>query len=297
MTEIDIASDQEHAERGGTAATHLQLESEQRAMQILYDYQKAAGTTREAHGQKVPLPSIQIYSDLPREWPMARLAVSNKQINRLVRTFLWRRVTEQALHGSSFFRHSRSDQPGLPGDLLLISEAFAAPLPNLFAFVKNGHPACPFITQKQLALCASPRFWQYGLLAFIARCCSFDNQHRDQGTGAAQTVEGKLQTTKEKDVHALTFMPTVIMSFVRRMEHGEQMLPTNAFFVHLPVQILPDLVTAMEQQGFKPAEMKGSSGCRPKEEGAEDNPLILVRVHTKDIAYDRHPAYRKSLLW
>ena len=35
MTEIDIASDQEHAERGGTAATDLQLESEQRAMQAL----------------------------------------------------------------------------------------------------------------------------------------------------------------------------------------------------------------------------------------------------------------------
>ena len=32
---------------------------------------------------------------------MARLAISNKQINRLVRTFLWRRVTERALHGSS----------------------------------------------------------------------------------------------------------------------------------------------------------------------------------------------------
>ena len=102
MTEIDIASDHEQAERGGTAATDLQLESEQRAMQILYDYQKAAGTTRDAHGQKVQLPSIQIYSDLPREWPMARLAISSKQINRLVRTFLWRRVTEQALHGSSF---------------------------------------------------------------------------------------------------------------------------------------------------------------------------------------------------
>ena len=56
MTEIDIVSDQEQAERGGTAATDLQLESEQRAMQILYDYQKAAGATREAHGQKVPLP-------------------------------------------------------------------------------------------------------------------------------------------------------------------------------------------------------------------------------------------------
>ena len=45
----------------------------------------------------------------------------------------------------------------------------------------------------------------------------------------------------------------------------------------------------MEQQGFKPAEVKGGSGYRPKEEGAEDNPLIVVGVHTKDIAYDRYP--------
>ena len=47
MTEIDIASDQEHAERGGTAATDLQLESEQRAMQALYDYQSAARTVTD----------------------------------------------------------------------------------------------------------------------------------------------------------------------------------------------------------------------------------------------------------
>ena len=40
MTEIDLASDQEQVERGGTAATDLQLESEQRAMQALYDYQQ-----------------------------------------------------------------------------------------------------------------------------------------------------------------------------------------------------------------------------------------------------------------
>ena len=190
-------------------------------------------------------------------------------------------VTEQALHGSSFIDIPDQINQAYIGDLLLISEAFAAPLSNLFAFVKNGHPACPFITQKQLALYASPRFWQYGLLAFIARCCSFDNQHRDQGTGAAQTGEGKSQTTKEKDVDALIFMRTVIISFVRGMEYGEQTLPTNDLFVYLPVQILPDLVTAMEQQGFKPAEVKGGSGYRPKEEGAEDNPLIVETAHQR----------------
>ena len=289
MTEIDIASDQENAERGGTADTDLQLESEQRAMQALYDYQNAARTARETARQRAPLPALQIYSDLPREWPMARLAISNKQINRLVRTFLWRRVTEQALRGSSFVDIPDEINQAYIGDLLRISEAFAAPLSNLFAFVKSGHTACPFITHKQLALYASPRFWQYGLLAFIARCCSFDNQHRHQGPGTAQAVEGKSQTTKEKDVDALTFMRTVIMSFVRGMEHGEQTLPTNDLFVYLPVQILPDLVVAMEHQGFTPAEVKGGYGYRPKEEGAEDNPLLVVGVHTKDIAYDRYP--------
>ena len=246
MTEIDIASDQEHAERGGTAATDLQLESEQRAMQILYDYQKAAGTTREAHGQKVPLPSIQIYSDLPREWPMARLAVSNKQINRLVSTFLWRRVTEQALHGSSFIDIPDQINQAYIGDLLLISEAFAAPLSNLFAFVKKWASSMPFHhTETARSLCKPSLL--YGLLARGAVPLTI--KHRDQGTGAAQTGEGKSQTTKRKNADALAFMRTVIMSFVRGMEYGEQMLPTNELFVYLPVQILPDLVTAMEQQG------------------------------------------------
>ena len=261
-------------------------------MQALYDY--AARTAREADGQSVPLPSLQIYCDLPGEWPMARLAISNKQINRLVRTFLWRRVTEKALHGSSFGDIPDEINPAYIGDLHRISEAFAAPLANLFTFVKSGHPACPFITQKQLALYASPRFWQYGLLAFIARCCSFDNQHRHQGTGTAQAVAVKPQKTKEKDVDALTFMQTVIMSFVRRMEHGEQTLPTNDLFVYLPVQILPDLVVAMERQGFTPAQVKGSYGYRPKEEGAEDNPLLVVGVHTKEITYDRYPRIVKT---
>ena len=59
-----------------------------------------------------------------------------------------------------------------------------------------------------------------------------------QGTGTAQAVEGKPQTTKEKDVDALTFMRTVLMSFVGEMDHGEQTLPTNDLFVCAPAQIL-----------------------------------------------------------
>ena len=64
MTEIDIASDQEHAERGGTAATDLQLESEQRAMQALYDYQNAARTDEAVN--------LLVGNSKPRHRPFSR---------------------------------------------------------------------------------------------------------------------------------------------------------------------------------------------------------------------------------
>ena len=129
----------------------------------------------------------------------------------LVRTFLWRRVTEQALHGSSFVNiPDEINQPYI-GDLIRISEAFAAPLSNLFAFVKSGHPACPFITaQTARRLCKPP---------ILER----KKNHKRQ---------------MKKDVDALTFMRTVLMSFVGGMEYGEQTLPT--------------MTVAMEQQGFTP---------------------------------------------
>ena len=58
---------------------------------------------------------------------------------------------------------------------------------------------------------------------------------------------------------ALTFMQTVVMSFVREMEYGEQTLPINDLFVQFPVQLVPALVTAMEQQRFESVKVKG--GC------------------------------------
>ena len=87
---------------------------------------------------------------------MARLCISNKQVNRLVRTFLWRRVAESALHGTPFGNIPEEINRDYIADLHRISEAFAAPLANLFAFAKQGHKLCSFIPQKQLALYANP---------------------------------------------------------------------------------------------------------------------------------------------
>ena len=160
---------------------------------------------------------------------------------------------------------------------------------SLFAFAKQGHQLCSFIPQKQLALYANPLFWQYGLFAFVSRCCSYNNQQRRQNASAAKAALSKQEESGEKDVDALTFMQTVIMSFVRGMEYGDQTLPINDLFVYLPVQILPALVAAMEQQGFTQAEVKGGWGYRPRKQGAEDNPLLVVGVYNKEIAYDHYP--------
>ena len=258
-------------------------------MQALHVHQVAAHAAADTDKKRVALPSLQLYSDLPREWPMARLCISNKQVNRLVRTFLWRRVAESSLRSTYFGDIPEEVNPAYIGDLHRISEAFAAPLANLFAFAKQGHQPCSFIPQKQLALYANPLFWQYGLFVFVSRHCSYNNQQRRQNASAAKAALSKQEESGEKDVDALTFMQTVIMSFVRGMEYGDQTLPINDLFVYLPVQILPALVTAMEQQGFTQAEVKGDWGYRPRKQGAEDNPLLVVGVYNKEIAYDHYP--------
>ena len=288
-TEIDLDNDQKNVERGNTAAIDIQLEAEQRAMQALHALQLAFGTAADADAKGTTLPSLQLYSDLPREWPMARLCISNKQVNRLVRTFLWRRVAESALHGTPFGNIPEEINRDYIADLRRISEAFAAPLANLFAFAKQGHKMCSFIPHKQLTLYANPPFWQYGLFAFVSRCCAHNNQHRRQIASAAKAALTKQEKSSEKDVDALTFMQTVVMSFVRGMEYGDQTLPINDLFVYFPVQLVPSLVTAMEQHCFASVEVEGGCGYRPRKQGEEDNPLLVVGVYYKEIIYDRYP--------
>ena len=84
-------------------------------------------------------------------------------------------------------------------------------------------------------------------------------------------------------------MQTVIMSFVRGMTHGEQILPINDLFVYLPVQLLPALVESIGQRGFDRAEVKSGWGYRPRKEGAEDNPLLVAGVYSKEMAYGNEP--------
>ena len=276
-TEIDLATEDAEREQGGTAATDLRLAAEQGAMHALYRSSK--------------YPKKERYSatiDLPREWPMARLCISYKQVNRYVRTALWRRVAEKGLHGTYFDRIPLELHQEIVGDLLLVSNAFAAPLAELFAFVGQGHPSCAFIPTEQIALYANPLFWQYGLLAFVSGCCASNIELLKRAT-EAKTDPAKQEDANEDAVDALTFMQTVIMSFVRGMTHGEQTLPINDLFVYLPVQLLPALVQSILDHQFQPAELKSGWGYRTSKGGAEDNPFLVAGAYWKEMTYNNDP--------
>ena len=257
-------------------------------MHALYSYQVAAQEATTPRRKGIAQPSIQIYSDLPREWPMARLCISYKQVNRYVCTAFWRRVAEKGLHGTYFGRIPLELHQDLVGDLLLVSNAFAAPLAELFAFVGQGHPSCAFIPTEQLALYANPLFWQYGLLAFVSGCCASNIELLKRAT-EAKTDPAKQQDANEDAVDALTFVQTVIMSFVRGMTHGEQTLPINDLFVYLPVQLLPALVQSILDHQFQPAELKSGWGYRTSKGGAEDNPFLVAGAYWKEMTYNNDP--------
>ena len=102
-------------------------------MQGLHDYQVAAHAAADAARKGVALPSLQLCCDLPREWPMARLCISNKQVSRFVRTILWRRVAERAFRGTYFGDIPAEVNTAYIADLIRISEAFCC---------ATGEPVC-----------------------------------------------------------------------------------------------------------------------------------------------------------
>ena len=267
----------------------LILSAEQVAMHALHSYQVAAQEATTPSRKEMVRPSTRVYSDLPREWPMARLCVSYKQVNRYVRTALGRRVAEKGLQGTYFGRIPQELRQANIGDLLLISNAFAAPLAELFSFVGQSCSQCAFIPTEQLDLYANPLFWQYGLLALVSGCCASNTEQRLRRAKETKTDPAKQEELNENEVDALTFMQTVIMSFARGMTHGEQTLPINDLLAYFPVQLLPALVQSITDHQFQPAELQSGWGYRTNKGGAEDNPFLVAGAYSKEMTYNNDP--------
>ena len=268
----------EEVEQAGTVATDLALAAEQAAMQAMHDRRASARYSTTAHAR---------VSNRPREW-MARLCVSYKQVNKYVRAVVWRRVAELGLRGVHFKQIPNQVNADLVGDLLVVSNALAAPLANLFAFLAQGHPQCTFVDKAHLALCADLQFWQYGLLAFCSVCCAC-NINKLRRAAEAKADPAKQASYPTAEVNALTLMQTVIMSFARGMNHGEQEVPINDMYVYFPVQVLPSLVRSMTDNQFQPAKLDAGLGYRTTKDQLQDNPYLVVGAYRKTIEYAGNP--------
>ena len=112
--EIALGEEGDHA---GLAEADLTVQSEQRAMQELYRFQKhsmlatqtgdvgsapaqtqpaaTAAVHVEQDAQAAPAaPPVALYANLPTEWPLARISVYTRHIGALLRVTLNRRLAE-----------------------------------------------------------------------------------------------------------------------------------------------------------------------------------------------------------
>ena len=162
--EIALGDEGDHA---GLAEADLTVQSEQRAMQELYRFQKqsmprrstkdnksasvqtqpafttAANAAQEAQatqsaelGHSPVVPPVAVYANLPSEWPLARISVYTRHIGVLLRVTLNRRLAELSFRGVAF--------PDLPREVIkhtiedfdAICGAMAAQLAALFEFLR-----------------------------------------------------------------------------------------------------------------------------------------------------------------
>ena len=105
------------------------MQSEQRAMQKLYRFQKHSMLAAQTQGVKEstmqtapaasqateqvlpPLaPPVTVYANLPIEWPLARISVYMRHVSVLLRVTLNRRLAELSFRGVDFQHLPREDQ-------------------------------------------------------------------------------------------------------------------------------------------------------------------------------------------
>ena len=140
--EIALGEEGDHA---GLAEADLTVQSEQRAMQELYRFQKhsmlatqtgdvgsapaqtqptaTAAVHFEQDAQAAPAaPPVALYANLPTEWPLARISVYTRHIGVLLRVTLNRRLAELSFRGVEFqhlprevIKHTREDFDAICG--------------------------------------------------------------------------------------------------------------------------------------------------------------------------------------
>ena len=132
---------QEESEQAGTVDTDLALQSEQRAMQELYRFQKLSLQALDQPDASLPAPPpTNLYAVLPKEWPLARMSVSMRHVSVLLRVTLLRRLAELSFRGIAFTELPREVVREVHHDFDGVCGAVANQLASLFAFLRPDQP-------------------------------------------------------------------------------------------------------------------------------------------------------------
>ena len=297
--EVTLGDDTDHA---GLAEADLKVQSEQRAMQELYRFQKLSLQTLQAapaEGPTVPstaaeqytarsdqsplTPPISLYANLPSEWPLARISVWMRHIGVLLRVTLYRRLAELSFKKGVDFRHlPREVVQHTQKDFDTVCGAMASQLAALFAFLKSSPAALPDKEDEDLALYADPAYWLYGLLSFCAKSCEAKTTEAVGMPNFKTSKERKKECTApalEPTRNSLALMQTVVMSFARGLYLGKAELPIEHVHIYFPVQIAHKVAAQCHALGFGEATPDRRKRYKHNVDNAANNAYVIVSVH------------------
>ena len=135
-----------------------------------------------------------------------------------LRVTLHRRLAELSFKGVDFQQLPREVVKRTKEDFDTICGAMATQLAALFAFLKPGQETPPGRDRDDLALCADPTYWLYGLLSFCAKSCEAKTTETGGEPDFKTSKERKQESTApalEPTRNSLALMQTVVMSFAR----------------------------------------------------------------------------------
>ena len=318
--EIALGEEGDHA---GLAEADLTVQSEQRAMQELYRFQKhsmlhvqtkdgktasvqtqptvttavhAAQDAQEVQaaelGQPVA-PPVALYANLPTEWPPARISVYARRIGVLLRVTLNRRLAELSFRGVEFLHLPREVIKHIREDFDAICGAMAAQLAALFAFLQPSEEKPQKTDQAELALYADPTYWLYGLLSFCAKSCEAKTAEAG-GEPDFRTIKERKQDSSapalEPTRNSLALMQTVVMSFARGLYLGKPELPIDHVHVYFPVQIAHKVIAQCEALKLKEGPLAADERYRHNVDNAANNPYVIVGVFEGRCSREQYPS-------
>ena len=315
--EIALGEEGDHA---GLAEADLTVQSEQRAMQELYRFQKhsmprgstkdsksasvqtqlafttAANAAREAQAAQSAkpghLPVVSPVALLPSEWPLARISVYTRRIGVLLRVTLNRRLAELSFRGVEFQDLPREVIKHTIEDFDAICGAMAAQLAALFEFLRPSEEKTQKADQAELALYAEPTYWLYGLLSFCAKSCEAKTAEAGGAPDFRTSKERKQDSSApalEPTRNSLALMQTVVMSFARGLYLGKPELPIDHVQIYFPVQIVHKVIAQCKALKLKEGALIAGERYRHNVDNAANNPYVIVGVFEGKCSLEQYP--------